>query len=141
MAPKGKWAKHQAAVLSLGVVIGWISLLYPRDIELLGLAFVDAAQQLRGPRRVAGGNIILYCHANCLQDKLRLNLNSWPKNNYLEKRSPDANITIFISKFFPHKATACIGSASCCQSYQNNESHPRQPCGDKSLNFSKSASD
>ncbi len=64
MASTGKWAKHQAAVLSLGVVIGGIGLLYPRDIELLGLAFVDAAQQLRGPRHIAGGNIILYCHAN-----------------------------------------------------------------------------
>lgn len=61
---KGQVAKHQGAVLSLGVVIGCIGLLYPRDIELLGLAFVDAAQQLRGPRRVADGNIILYCHAN-----------------------------------------------------------------------------
>jgi len=64
MASTGKWAKHQAAVLSLGVVIGGIGLLYPRDIELRGLAFVDAAQQLRDPRRVADGKIILYCHAN-----------------------------------------------------------------------------
>ena len=64
MASKGKWAKHQAAVLRLGVVIGGIGLLYPRDIELLELAFVDAAQELRGPRRVAHGKIILYCHAN-----------------------------------------------------------------------------
>ena len=76
MAPKGKWAKHQAAVLRLGVVIGWIGLLYPRDIELRVMAFVDAAQQLRGPRHVTDGSIILYCHAKCLQDKLRLNLNS-----------------------------------------------------------------
>jgi len=51
------------------VVIGGIGLLYPRDIELLGLAFVDAAQHLRGPHLVADGNIILLprkidCKAN-----------------------------------------------------------------------------
>ena len=44
--------KHQAAVLRLGVVIGGIGLLYPGDIELLGLAFVDAAQHLRGPHHI-----------------------------------------------------------------------------------------
>ena len=64
MATKGKWIQRQAAVLSLGVVIAGIGLLYPNQIELLELAFVDAAQELRGPRRVANGNIILYCHAN-----------------------------------------------------------------------------
>lgn len=49
---------------SLGMLIGGIGLPYPRDIQLLGLTFVDAAQQLRCPRRVADGNIIPYCHAN-----------------------------------------------------------------------------
>ncbi|WP_413358903.1 hypothetical protein [Prochlorococcus sp. MIT 1201] len=44
--------KRQAAVLRLGVVIGGIGLLYPGDIELLGLAFVDAAQHLRGPHHI-----------------------------------------------------------------------------------------
>ena len=59
MATQGKWIQRQAAVLSLGVVIAGIGLLYPNQIELLELAFVDAAQELRGPRRVPDGITIV----------------------------------------------------------------------------------
>ena len=93
MATKGKWIKRQAAVLSLGVVIGGIGLLYPNQIELLELAFVDAAQELRGPRRVPDGITIVAIDDFSLQQASNTDLSErrdlrslqhwpWPRRIY-----------------------------------------------------------
>ncbi|KZR62031.1 CHASE2 domain-containing protein [Prochlorococcus sp. MIT 1303] len=75
------------------MVIGGIGLLYPSPKELLELAFVDAAQELRGPRRAPDGITVVAIDDFSLQQASNTDLSErrdlrslqpwpWPRKNY-----------------------------------------------------------
>jgi len=85
MPPISHWLRRHAAVLSLGVVIGAVGVMFPQQLNEWELAVTGLAQELRGRRAVPKGVVIVAIDDLSLQQAANADLSQQKDLQYLQR--------------------------------------------------------